>query len=128
MDVCVELVMDYKKFEIVDILKKNSLHDREENSIIYMNYQTIGQMLLCAHIYFSKFHSELYLTPVNNSAESKKLPKTVISEEARVELDPLVALTLASIDNLDKVNDDNIHEEMLSKLSYVLRHLDVNGK
>jgi len=42
MDVCIELVMDYKKFEIVDILKKNSLHDREENSIIYMNYQTIG--------------------------------------------------------------------------------------
>jgi len=86
-------------------------------------------MLLCAHTYFSKFHSELYLTPVNNnSAESKKLPKTVISEEARVELDPLVVLTLASIDNLDKVNDDNIHEEMLAKLSYVLRHLDVNGK
>lgn len=52
----------------------------------------------------------------------------MISDEARVEIDPLVMLTLASIDNLDKVNDDNIHEEMLAKLSYVLRHLDVNAK
>ena len=42
MEVCVELVMDYKKFEIVNVLKNNSLKAREENNIIYMNYQTIG--------------------------------------------------------------------------------------
>ncbi|KAL4482191.1 hypothetical protein ABPG72_015004 [Tetrahymena utriculariae] len=120
---CPKIVMEYKKFEIMKVLHEISVNDREENQIMYMSYQTLGQMFKCIQQYFTLYYPHLYFKNKDIIPE-----ECFLSEEANVEYSPIFQIFLDQINNLDKLNEDNIHEELLYKLSYVLRNIDFATK
>ncbi|KAL4477648.1 hypothetical protein ABPG74_002798 [Tetrahymena malaccensis] len=120
---CPKIVMEYKKFEIMKVLHEISVNDREENQIVYMSYQTLGQMFKCIQQYFTLYYPNLYFKDKESRPE-----ECFLSEEAKVEYSPIFQIFLDQINNLDKLNEDNIHEELLYKLSYVLRNIDFATK
>ncbi|KAL4474232.1 hypothetical protein ABPG72_011141 [Tetrahymena utriculariae] len=121
---CPKIVMEHKKFEIVQVLHQISINNLENHFISLENFIELGQVLKCIQINFQKYYPNLYLNNHNNKSCSNKF----LSNESKLEYTPIFQIILKDYTNINRQNLRDTFVFTAQQFYSIVQKLDIETR
>ncbi|KAL4488420.1 hypothetical protein ABPG72_019270 [Tetrahymena utriculariae] len=117
---CAKIVIENKKFEIMNNIIKNLMNEKEQYMIVHASFKKLAKMFKSVSSYFLQNSPDLYLNNIQIASEENQF----LSKDAKVEYAPLFDLTLRQICQVEQLNYEPEIEDLSYLLYKILKSLD----